>query len=99
MTIRRRPRRANSLKDLKRLLGGAEVAHGKSRRDRMLEHAALLSDTKAAARSNYFKIQILNLLPISASSSWRMTGCFISLRSDVGRLGTPCWMTGRLEVR
>jgi hypothetical protein len=62
MTGKRRPRRANSLKDLKRLLGGAEVAHGKSRRDRLLEHAAALADTEAASHDNYFKIQILNLL-------------------------------------
>jgi hypothetical protein len=58
----RRPRRANSFKDLKRLLGGAEVAHGKSRRDRLLEQAAFLAETEAAARQNYFKIQILNML-------------------------------------
>jgi hypothetical protein len=61
MTGKRRPRRSNSLKDLKRLLGGAEVAHGQSRHDRLLEHAAALADTEAAARENYFKIQILNL--------------------------------------
>jgi hypothetical protein len=60
-TIRRRPRRSNSLKDIGRLLGVAGTAHEESRRDRLLAKVRKLSDTDINARSNYFKIQTVNL--------------------------------------
>ncbi len=57
----RRPRRANTLKDLPRLLGIAEPAHEESRRDRLLAKARRMSDTLPNARRNYFNIQVANL--------------------------------------
>jgi hypothetical protein len=57
----RRPRRANSLKDIGRILGTAVTAREQSRKDRLLAHARLLVDEDAAAYSSYWTIQTLNL--------------------------------------
>jgi hypothetical protein len=57
---KRRPQRSNTLKDIGRLLGVADNAHV-DRKDRLLAQAASLSDTEGAARSNFWKIQRLNL--------------------------------------
>jgi hypothetical protein len=63
MTVRnppvRRPRRANSLKDIGRLLGFAGTSHEEDRKDRLLAKVRKLSDTAGNARSNYFKVQDL----------------------------------------
>lgn len=58
MPIRRRPRRSNSLKDIGRLLGTAGTTYGE---DEFLALAARLNNVNETARSNFFKIQRLNL--------------------------------------
>jgi hypothetical protein len=57
---KRRPQRSNSLKDIGRLLGVADNAHV-DRKDKLLAQASTLNDTEGAARSNFWKIQRLNL--------------------------------------
>jgi hypothetical protein len=53
--VRRRPRRANSLKDIGRLLSGASTAHEISRVARFEVHSAKLNNTGGNARNHYFK--------------------------------------------
>jgi hypothetical protein len=53
--VRRRPRRANSLKDIGRLLSGASTAHEISRVARIEVHSAKLNNTEGNARNDYFK--------------------------------------------
>ena len=81
----RRPRRANTLKDLPRLLGIAEPAHEESRRDRLLAKARRMSDTLPNARRNYFNIQVACARSVSPSS--RMIGCFTSGRIGLAQSG------------
>jgi hypothetical protein len=57
----RRPRYSNSLKSLRRLIGGASTAHEKSRKERLFEHAAILADTEAGAYTCFINIQMANL--------------------------------------
>jgi hypothetical protein len=57
---KRRPQRSNTLKDIGHLLGVAENAHV-DRKDKLLAQAASLNETEGAARSNFWKIQRLNL--------------------------------------
>ncbi len=59
--VRRRPRRANSLKDIGRLLSGAGTAHEVSRKARFEAHAAKLFKTDRNNRENYFSAALANL--------------------------------------